>query len=512
MSKSSTKVLVASFLIMALMISACEDTSFVGDPLLSQVHLIDPTFREFYDLFGAEETLGPGISPLFAHRNIYYQYTTAALLMHDPGAPASQRFSLAPLGMDMDIDDPPVSPPDDPKQRYVEGHIIFNLFVPLYEELGGARYVGVPISEVHYNPEKRRYEQFFANLGFYWLEGDSPDQVHLLAYGAWKCDAYCRSPHPESSVVILPHHTAKRFNGAVDRLGADFTGRAITDEYATPDGFNEQVFENVVMVVDPEQPSRVMLRSITERLGYMPDPMVAPSQPKDYSFYEVQANRGYNVPKRFEEYIIQHGGYEVSGAPIGEIAHLKDAVYQQCFTNLCIQAFLDALGNIAVRPAPLGYTYKLLPIQAVIQSPAQPITLPEVALPVEEVQAEPDVQVADQPMPEPTVETFTDDQVGQIVVQVWESFPMVSPNQNQEIGVSIFQNNQPVLNVEPDLTIQLPDGSTRQYYMYPTGNDGQTRMTIEPIDAPGGTLIPYKVCIYGLGGQAYCTQDSFLIW
>ena len=512
MSRPPSRMLIATFLVLALIVSACEDTGFVSDPLLAQVHLIDATFREFYDLLGAEETLGPGISPLFAHRNIYYQYTTSALLVHDPGAPASQRFSLAPLGLDMSIQEPRVPPPDDPEQRYVEGHIIFKLFVPRYDELGGARYVGVPISEVHYNPEKGRYEQFFANLGFYWLEGDPPDQVHLLAYGAWKCDVYCRSPHPEASVVVLPHHTAKRFTGAINRLGVDFTGRAITDEYETPDGFHEQVFENVVMVEDPGQPGRVMLRSITERLGYLPDPLVAPSQSKDYSFYAVQGNRGYNVPKRFESYIIQHGGYEVSGAPIGEIAHLKDAVYQQCFTNLCLQAFLDALGNITVRPAPLGYTYKLLPIQAVIQSQAQPMALPEVAMPAAEPQFELGVLPAEQPTPEPTVESFVNAQGGEIIVQVWESFPIVSPNQSQEIGVSVFQNSQPVPNVEPDLSIYLPDGSAKQYYMYPTEDDGQTRMTIDPIDAPGGTLIPYKVCIYGLGGGALCTKDSFLIW
>jgi hypothetical protein len=48
--------------------------------------------------------------------------------------------------------------------------------------------------------------------------------------------------------------------------------------------------------------------------------------------------------------------------------------------------------------------------------------------------------------------------------------------------------------------------------MYQSGSDGQTRLTIDPVDAPSGTLIPYKVCIYNLGGQQYCVQDSFLIW
>jgi hypothetical protein len=509
---SLKKVLIAALLIIALLTAACEDAGFSVDPLLPQSIAIDPTFREFYDLLGGDQVLGPGISPLFEHRNVYYQYTVAALMVHDPGAPARQRFSLAPLGLDMGISEAPVSPPEQSEFRYIDGHIVYSLFVPTYEQLGGARFVGAPITEVHYNPERGRYEQFFANVGFYWLEGDPSEDVHLLAYGAWKCDAYCRSPNPEASNVILPQRVAKRFSTAVERLGADFTGYAISSEYETPDGYVEQVLENVVLVIDPQQPGRVFLRALTERLGYMPDPLNEQKSGSDYIFYPIQGERGYSIPQRLNTYIIQHGGFEVSGQPIGEISRIKDAVYQQCFTNLCLQAFLDPQGNIVVRPAPLGYTYRLLPIQSLNQDITQSSSLPEAQPPAEEIPLQPEIQSPDQQVPEPTVETFSDTQTGEIIVQVWESFPMVAPNQAQEIGASVFENSQPVLNVEPDLVVTLPDGSQRQYYMYPTGSDGQTRLTIDPVDAPSGTLIPYKVCIYNLGGQQYCVQDSFLIW
>jgi hypothetical protein len=519
---SAKRVLFAGVVIIALLAAGCDDAGFSVDPLLPQSIAIDPTFREFYDLLGGEETLGPGISPIFEHRNVYYQYTVAALMVHDPGAPARQRFSLAPLGLDMGISEAPVSPPTLPEFRYVDGHIIYSLFVPLYEKLGGARFVGAPITEVHYNPERGRYEQFFANLGFYWLEGNSSNEVYLLAYGAWKCDAYCRSPNPEASNVVLPQRIAKRFASVVERLGADFTGYAITEEYETPDGYVEQVLENVVLVMDPQQPGRVFLRALTERLGYRPDPLNAPNSGADYIFYPIQGERGYNIPERLHTYIIQHGGFEISGPPISEISRIKDAVYQQCFTNLCIQAFLDAMGNIVVRPAPLGYTYRLLPIQAFDQADAQPISQPEVELPaeepiVEEPMAEeapglPEAEPIEQQAPEPAVESFSDTQSRDFIVQVWESFPMVAPNQSQEIGVSVFEDGQPVINVEPDLLVTLPDGTQRQYYMYPSGSDGQTRLAIDPVDAPSGTLIPYEVCIYNLGGREYCIKDSFLIW
>jgi len=529
----------AALLMIALLVAGCDDTgtqSSSSELLLPQPIAIDPSFREFYDLLGGDAVLGPAISPLFQSQNIYYQYTVASLLVLDPGAPASQRFSLGPLGGDMGIHDPSVPPPPDPQARYVEGHTIYDLFIPLYEKLGGLRFTGAPLSEVHFNPEKKRYEQFFTNLGFYWIEGDSPEAVHLLAYGVWKCDAACRSQAPGASAVELPYRTAKRFVEGVTRLGADFTGYAITDEYPTPDGYLEQVYENVVLVADPGQPGRVFLRAITERLGYRPDPLKERGPNADDYFYAIQSERGYNIPRRIYDYIAQHSGFEVSGAPISEITRVGDAMYQQCFTNLCIQAFLDPLGQITVRPAPLGYTYRRLPIvevnlpsgesvapleQAAPATQEQPeLEAQSQAVPQEQLQELPEEQPQEQPLEQPQQQSQPEPQsqpspaapLNPPIVQVWESFPMVAPSQGQEIGVSVFQDGLPVANVEPDLTLSLPDGSQKTYYMYPTGSDGQSRLTIEPVAAGSGTLIPYKVCVYNVGGEMVCVSDTFLVW
>jgi hypothetical protein len=95
---SAKKVLFAGVVIIALLAAACDDAGFSVDPLLPQSIAIDPTFREFYDLLGGEETLGPGISPIFEHRNVYYQYTVAALMVHGQARlPAS---AFLPLGLD----------------------------------------------------------------------------------------------------------------------------------------------------------------------------------------------------------------------------------------------------------------------------------------------------------------------------------------------------------------------------------------------------------------------------
>ena len=75
----------------------------------------------------------------------------------------------------------------------------------------------------------------------------------------------------------------------------------------------------------------------------------------------------------------------------------------------------------------------------------------------------------------------------------------------------VFENNAPMVGIEPDITVTLPDGNTRTYYMYPTGGDGQSRLKIDPIAAPNMTVVPYQVCIILLGGQKLCFKDTYMI-
>jgi hypothetical protein len=48
----------------------------------------------------------------------------------------------------------------------VDGYQVYDKFSGLDQELGGIEAVGKPLTGVHKNLEKNRYEQFFENLGF----------------------------------------------------------------------------------------------------------------------------------------------------------------------------------------------------------------------------------------------------------------------------------------------------------------------------------------------------------
>jgi hypothetical protein len=444
---------------------------------------VDPLFHEFYTHMGGQNVLGPAISPIFEYADFKFQYVQAGCLMYDSTAPEDARFRMAALGLDMGVAEEAVAQPDQPGLLYVDGHIIYSGFTARYQELGGARYVGKPLTEVHYNPNSQRYEQYFENLGFYRLESEAPESVHLLAYGAWKCDASCRYVPPLNARVDLPSLVNtpgdRPFRDKVNELGSDFTGFALTEPYQAEDGFVEQIYENIVLAMDPKNPSDVFLRPLPEEIGILPQALAVPVKLDGMSFWEVSAGKGYNVPQAFLDYISAHGGINVSGPPIGELFLTKENAFRQCFTNLCLDYQMGAQvpDVLRIHLAPLGHPYKDLHYKP------------------------------------GTENNYVEEKAMQALsLQVWERFQFISSQQMEEIGASVLQGATPMAQVEPILVVFMPDGTLRTYYFPPTGADGKTYARIDPINAPNGTLIPYEVCISNVNKELFCVKDSFVIW
>jgi hypothetical protein len=459
-------------LFVALWVAACGEENLSAKPIDAQVYAIDPIFREFYNKLGGSGVLGEAISRVQWDGDIAYQYTMGALLVSDPQKPL-KRFHLAPIGLDLGIGEPPVAEGSKPDEFYIGGHYIYKDFVKLYLQLGQENYVGKPLTEVRFNQEKRRYEQYFENLGFYQLEGEPQDSVHLLAYGAWKCGSSC-SAAPSSNALVSQEPVVKPpFSDGVRKLGADFTGAPLSEAYQAVDGKLEQIFENVVLMYDTNGSSGIRLRPVEGMLGVTPDALESDNNDPAFTFYPVQGDKGYNIPNFLMDYINRYGGLNVTGPPISTYSPLNDQIHHQCFLNLCLNVGPDRL----IRPAPLGYNYRDQFRKAASQS---------------------------------TVDAANAEK--EVILQVWSSYPMVSSNQDQEIGVSIQENNAPLANLEPVLIITLPDGTQQPFKMPPTNQDGQSHFRVSPISAPNGTLIPYQVCISIRNGERYCYKDSYLIW
>ena len=459
--------------LLLLILTACSGWRGEEAPPAAEGYPVDPVFREFYELLGGEPVLGPVISPVFQTGGLQYQYTVAVLMEYDPQALESDRFRLSPLGLDMGLQDLPAPPPERQDVLYLNGHVVFEDFVALYDRLGGLSYAGKPLTEVRHNLEKRRFEQYFENVGFYRLEDAPGEQASLLAYGAWKCGLSCRHAPPSASIVTLPSLSAAPFIQNVNRLGSDFTGFALTVPYLSQEGAMEQVFENLVMVVNLDRPGLVSYRPLPLHLGILPETMETPAEKPGFTFFEINPRQGYQIPDHFLEYISSHGGLEVSGIPIGRLADLGNGIFRQCFTNLCLEERQDRPERQRIHPAPLGYSYREVFYSLAAGEPAEP---------------------------------------QQVRIELWESQPPAAEHSAQELGVTLSANGNPLTNLTPILTFDLPGGVSRVVTLPATDQEGRSRLILESFPARDGSLIPYQICVTSRVQQAYCVRDSFVVW
>jgi hypothetical protein len=446
-------------------------------PTPTESLIIDPVFREFYQHLGGEEVLGPPIGAALDEGTARTQYVQKAKLVFDTSRSIRQRFTLAPLGVEMSVKEPPVPPPDESKYKYDGGHVIGPEFVQLFEKLG-AYVVGEPLTEVRYNPIHRRYEQFFESVGFYRLEGS--DQVKLLDYGAWACKGNCRQ---DLAAVISPDASIDQiaridptFAPFVDQWGADFTGFAISEPYLNSDGNWEQIFENVVLQANsPNDPTSVTLRPLTRQLNIPIEAARKNSNLPDHKFYPKEGEKGYEIPDYFWEFLRLHGGMTLSGTPRTHLSPLNGSVLHQCFENLCLMYDPQAPPPGNVRPEPIGHGYKTLH-QGGDETDAQ------------------------------------SGAVSEFQINLWERYPYISPEQQQEIGVSLLSNSLPMKGVQPTLVLTLLDGKEMAVEMPETGADGHSSLRLAPIQGPSGSLIQYEVCLPVPPEQETCKEDSFVLW
>jgi len=459
-------------IILVCFLTACLNQAGTSPLEVAELYQVDNIFRDFYQKLGGREVIGPAISPLFTQDKIVYQYTTACLLMYDP---QNQKYSLAPLGFDMGIVEKPLPGDWSNRGHYVGGHYIYPLFQSIFEKMGGIDSVGAPLTEVRHNENMHRFEQYFENLGFFIIDGRTDQRVGLLAYGTWKCDLRCSYLPSLNSRVDISKKKAAPFVKFVTDLETNFTGFALSEPYIATDGNLEQVYENMILFVDPEHPDQVALRPLPDLLAMKSDPLETASHDPNNFFYPVEAEEGYNIPIQFMEYLKSKGGIKYIGPPITRCRQSQSGLLQQCFATLCLEEKRDPYGKIEVAPLPLGYAYR-----AKFQLTAA------------------------NPLPE------TDQ--SEIHIQLWEQYPMISSDQSQIISASVFIGNNPLPNVEPELVVFLPEKKARVYFMPATGKNGETRLSLDKIDVKSGTLIPYQVCIISSNQLKFCVKDSFLIW
>ncbi len=469
-------------LILLLFTGACNSLDNAGGLSLSGSPFeVDPSFREFHTILGGEAILGPAIAEIQVSEHLRAQFTANAMMVLDTRADPKDRFSLYPLGRLFGVEEAPSPPPPDAGDRYINGHLIHEDFYPLYLKLGGARYAGLPLTNARYNPTYARLEQYFENVGFVILDADPEGRATLMRYGAFHCEA-CGYPYSPSSapqnVPVLRDASARTFKLSAARLGSEFTGTGLTDVYQAEDGAVEVIYEYLVLYIDPDRPDQTFVRPAMLMIGFPVQEPVAPMNNPAMAFVSIDGEKGHNVPHVFLDYLARHGGLDVAGLPITELGLLQEGIFRQCFTNLCLDFYLDPpRPEREIQPAAIGQVYKGRYYDPFVE------------------------------------ESFSSTQaLGEVTMQVWESRPLINSEETQELFVRLSERDEPLERWEPILTIVYPDGNSDLRRFPPTASNGISQLQVGPIQAPNGTLIPYQVCIESPGNPAACVHEAYLIW
>jgi hypothetical protein len=236
----------------------------------------------------------------------------------------------------------------------------------------------------------------------------------------------------------------------------------------------------VLTATSPDSPETVTLRSLSKEF-HIPVANPMPSrQAPGFFLYKTHDEFGYEIPEEVWEYILDHGGVEVIGAPINHLTLEEDQLYSQCFENLCLYYDLSENGMPRVYPMSLGYIYNSFINPPKNPAPGELIETPE------------------------TKERLT--------LNVWASLPSVKKNQQQEIGVIASRNGKPEAGVTPILIIFMPDGRHFKISMSPTGGDGRTGVRLPTLDAASGSIINYEICVETESNKLFCNGNSFVIW
>jgi hypothetical protein len=476
------------FILMALsslLLNACTPSTNASISLKQDMGVlqVDPVFREFYRALGAADTLGPAISNLLQKDNFQCQYTANALMCYNfDAADENQRYSLSPLGRSLDMRDEPNLGPAAQGERVVDGYTIYDEFLPMYDRMHGALYIGHPLTQVRANYNQRRIEQYFENVGFYRLLSEPRGQVHLIAYGAYTCKSDCQfTPSGESAVIGGEAAVEQRFLSPLMRIGGILVfGQPLTNPYIGKDGNIEQVYEKAVFFAPKDNPGAMRLRPAPLILGIS---FSLPGRKMDDSrmvFYPTQANLGFNVPRIFDNFIASHGGIEISGQPISEIGRVENEnIYRQCFENYCLDYDPSASESLRIRLAPIGQNY---------------------------------LDYAH--IPGQVVNRFVYSEET-VLLSVNEQKPQINTNEAQQISVLVLQrkNQRPINKVEASLRVFLPDGKVLEKHIPPTDADGSASVTIPAQPSiQNGTVVPYQVCLNVPADKQICAQESYLVW
>jgi len=542
-------IITLSLLIVACGIKTEEDRSslpITPDVVVNDTYPVDPLFSDFYEFLGGMDTLGPAITPLQESGNVKIQYLSSALMVYDSQTSEREGYLLASIGLYLGVAEPAVQN-YSPTDVVVNGHIINPKFLSKFEAMGGEAIVGRPITEARYNLDYDRYEQYFENLGFFIKTGDLDEQIHLMAYGAFVCDHQCRFQAHQLSIPSIKPPLQEPFASTVANFGSSVVGKPLTDPYLSEDGKIEVIFENLVLIVDPEG-----YESVVDELPSNGDFLSDPTENMRifrgegeslnlqiwlpqvlFSIPGIDLDEERQITFHIALPIVVNFGREevpvVQVRPIVELVGIKRRPNVQDNQDPLMDfypikedfghnvpqffySYIERLGGYEISGDPISEVYAVeggefrqcfenLCLDFDPKAPVErQLSLAPLGISYKD-------QYYDQR--EGVIQPQDNENIG---IQVWETESFVSSKAKQEIQIVIKKDGLPIQASEPILIISLPDSSQIEYYFPATDEDGWSHLVLPPISAPTGTLIPYQVCLPDIEHEDICVSDNYLIW
>jgi hypothetical protein len=431
---------------------------------------LENPFRDFCDRVGGE-IIGKPLSTLLDFDGTECQFTTNFLLCYDKKK--ISRVKLYPLstllyfgteakfvseqdqtcGLDPDFErlDKKIS-----SESINTGRL---LTCPIYDYDGGQKY------------------QFRENLAYSISITDPNAEAVLIPLGEKACRQYggCDFVLKNGQVQPdLPLPCTDQF----DRIGfGDLTGRLATIPFST-DGCNHVViFAGVAFCMSDDCSSfRALPLGTHYGVSSLPD-YKNEQYPYRSRFYSVEGDLGFHVLSEIDNFIVEHGGYEISGEPISAAYSQTDpAIWRQCFENYCVDY------NMTL---PRGQNIKLIPLGDIAASRLEPGLLAR-----------------------PVYSNYS------VNFYLGEQQPYIARDAQQSLTLNVFNaQNQPIDDLNFVLTLESADGILLGEYSFPpTDAQGKTQLVLGPIEGNSGDIFEYSVCLDLQTAYPMCKSDTFILW
>lgn len=453
-----------------------------ADPPPSEV---DRLFLDLYILLGGSETFGRPISENIWEEPFSCQTMMNARFCYDSSKEGVDAYFLAPIVRESNLAPPPNADlPPQQGEKLINGYTILPEFIPLYEQLYGTVFTGLPLSEARINYEKNRIEQYFENVIFARDLDNETGQPYLLPAGYATCAQHCSTSMNVVLPIPLRNPKSSPFSALLGPVHGEDFGEPLTRPFINQNGQLMQIFEYIAVVSPPNNIEAAQFFALPDEMNMFRMDAIAPNLSGNTAiiFYPTEENgNGYHVPLLFDMFVSQHGGREVSGGPIAEVAYYDDETIRQCFETYCLD-YVEHGTHQQVKMTPLGAWYLEQEMNAGRISS----------------------------------EVLLEDWVTQddLTIAVGEQMEILPPETDQFIIVSIGQKtvDKTISGIGGKVYLTLEDQSVVVFDLPETNPNGVSFVTIPASYAThSGDLLRYELCLHLLSGEEICTIGAYVV-